>query len=302
MGEHSGIAWTHSTFNPWEGCHKVSPGCANCYAAERDKRWHDGKHWGPHAPRFPHKDSYWAQPLKWNVQAAKRGEVHRVFSASLSDVFEQLETGHPQEEWMVSQRARLWELTKATPCLTWMLLTKRPQNIARMVPFKWVNGSWPNNVWIGTTMEDQERANERMKHLAMIPALVRFVSVEPQLEPVSIVKATLENSIMPYSNEHKRLPVEWVIQGGESGNRPRAFDLDWARMLRDECAAHGVAYFFKQAGANPVIGRGPRGLLRQVADVPMNDKAGADPIEWPVDLRVQQFTLSRVTHPRADGP
>lgn len=295
MGEVSAIAWTDSTFSPWEGCQRVSPGCANCYAEARDQWLHSGENWGPTHPRLPHVDSYWNNPLRWDRAAAKSKKVHRVFCASLCDVFEQLRTGHPQEHWLEEQRQRLWALIKSTPNLTWMLLTKRPQNIARMVPENWIkepvterwNFGWPHNVWIGTTTENREMFDERVRHLRMIPAGVRFISVEPQLEDLDTVDLT---------------GIHWVIQGGESGDNARPFDLAWVDSLRQQCAEQGVAYFFKQAGCVLYDSREsdrdtdeqhPGGAGEDPScRMHFVDPVGADPLEWKPEQRVQQFPSS----------
>ena len=126
MAENSGIEWTHHTFNPWIGCTKISPACDNCYAAEWDKRYEGGAHWGPKAPRRRTAEKNWNMPLKWDKAAAKAGVRLRVFCASLADVFD----NQVPQEW----RDDLWALIHATPNLDWLLLTKRPQNIEKMLP------------------------------------------------------------------------------------------------------------------------------------------------------------------------
>src|SRR5262245_52074261 len=176
MGKDSGIEWTHHTFNPWWGCMKVSPGCEHCYAETFSIRV-GKKVWGPKADRRFFGDAHWAEPLKWNAVAARAGERHRVFCASMADVFE-------DRRELDGHRARLWRLIAATPHLDWLLLTKRPENLARMLPWysHWENRvafepdePWPN-VWLGTTVEDQQRADERIPHLLRSPAAVRFLS------------------------------------------------------------------------------------------------------------------------------
>lgn len=123
MGKDTGITWTDSTFNPWWGCEKVSPGCTNCYAATFDKRV-GGDHWGAKAGRRFFGDKHWREPEKWNRDAAKSGERHRVFCASMADVFE-------DRDDLVQPRIRLFHLISETPNLDWLLLTKRPENIRR---------------------------------------------------------------------------------------------------------------------------------------------------------------------------
>lgn len=223
MAKDSKIEWTEHTFNPWWGCVKVSPACKHCYAETWAKRL--GKNvWGTKADRRFLSDNNWAQPLKWNAAAEASGQRARVFCASMADVFE-------DRRDLDDQRLRLWALIEATPCLDWLLLTKRPQAIGTLAP--WGN-SWPNNVWLGVTVENQRRAEERLPILAAIPAAVRFISAEPLLGPVELA---------PWLGA-----LDWVIAGGESGAHARPTNPSWFTALNDQCSAAGVAFHFKQWG------------------------------------------------------
>lgn len=205
MAENSKIEWTHHTFNPWIGCTKVHTGCAHCYAEEMmDHRYGKAK-WGPHGSRVRTSDANWRKPLAWDRAAAKAGERHRVFCASLADVFEDwqgpilgsnggrlagggerqyrefMSTDHSWEHeftrdhgrWatMADLRADLFTLIDATPNLDWLLLTKRPENVQRMWlphPDGGVNEDealWRHNVWLGTSISDQATANEAVPKL-----------------------------------------------------------------------------------------------------------------------------------------
>ena len=226
MGANSTIEWTMHTFNPWWRCTKVSPACDNCYAEHLARR-RGFRVWGPDAPMRQLSDAHWHQPIKWNDRAAHAAERPRVFCASMADVFE----GRPDQAPL---RDRLWKLVGETPNLDWLLLTKRPAKIAQLVP--WREG-WPPNVWIGTTVENQEWADKRLPHLLALPALVRFVSVEPQLGPVDL---------RSYLQGARR--IDWVIVGGESGAAARPMNVSWARAVRDQCVAAGVPLHFKQWG------------------------------------------------------
>jgi protein gp37 len=139
---------------------------------------------------------------------------------------------------------------------------------------------WPlPNVWLGTSVENQKCSDERIPHLRRCPAIVHFLSVEPQIGEIDF-------SERPGRKRGKELDnIQWVIQGGESGGKARPFDVEWARSIRDECAAAGVAYFLKQLGAKPIIGR----THETEISVVMKDSHGGDMDEWPVDLRVRQF-------------
>ena len=227
MGTKTDIEWTDHTFNPWWGCLEVSPGCDHCYARELARRF--GRQvWGPphRTTRMVTSAAYWRQPLAWNRAAAAEGRRHRVFCASMADVFEY----HPQLD---AVRARLWELIAATPWLDWQLLTKRPMHIRRMLPSAWLEAPRAN-VWLGTSVEDQPRAELRIPHLVGVPARVRFLSCEPLLGPVDLE---------PWLGE-----LHWVITGGESGPHARPCDPAWVRSLRDQCQSADVALFHKQWG------------------------------------------------------
>jgi protein gp37 len=249
MAENSAIEWCDHTFNPWWGCTKVSPACDHCYADALDRRA-GGAHWGAHAPRRRTKD--WSGPMKWNRRCEKLGIRERVFCASMADVFDNHRSILP--DW----RANLWSLIAATPHLDWLLLTKRPQNIAKMLPATWGKG-WPN-VWLGTTVENQTEANRRIPHLLDTPARVRFLSCEPLLGPVDLdMILTPEMGIYALSgirsdgsgpSGFSQGPrIDWVICGGESGPGARPMHPDWALSLRDQCQElRRTPFFFKQWG------------------------------------------------------
>lgn len=262
MGENSAIEWTDHTFNPWIGCTKVSPGCDHCYA-EKLATARLGVAWGPHAERRRAAESTWRQPLAWNRKAEREGKRARVFCASLADVFD----NQVPTEW----REDLWSLIHETPHLDWLLLTKRPQNIARMLPEAWGDG-WPN-VWLGTTVENQAEADRRIPHLRAIPAKVRFLSCEPLLGPMDLTTSLRAFDHCAHDGAAvngcegcdgsgggdcgavTRSCIGWVIAGGESGPGARSPHPAWFRSLRDQCRDAGVPFFFKQWGewapANP---------------------------------------------------
>lgn len=327
MGTRTSIEWTTHTFNPWWGCVEVSPGCAKCYARDFDRRTHgaskhvgkDGEtrepHWGKDAPRRFFGEKHWRAPLAWDraaeraMNAAERGQAGgasgclphrpRVFCASMADVFED----RPD---LVEPRARLFRLIEATPNLDWLLLTKRPENVARMAPelHEEVGDTrrrLPDNVWLGTTCEDQQRADERIPHLLGVPAAVRFLSVEPMLGPVDLMPYIAEYDAtangLGEPGEYVALPpsargIAWVIVGGESGAGARPFDVAWARDVVEQCRVARVACFVKQLGAHPSEHetRAAGGKwVPMVEGSPIHDPKGGDPAEWPEDLRVRQF-------------
>lgn len=234
MGKNSAIEWTHHTFNPWWGCAKVSPACRNCYAERWSKRL-GSSYWGPSADRRFFGEKHWREPLNWNKQAEKSKTRKRVFCASMADVFEDRKD---LNEW----RTKLWNLVVETKWLDWLILTKRTENIDKMVPWQ---SEWPDNVWMGTTVENQEIAAEKIPYLIEQPAKVRFISCEPLLGSVDI-KSWLCNK-----NEKKRANncIDWVIVGGESGPFARPTHPDWVRCIRDQCIKSKVPFHFKQWGS-----------------------------------------------------
>lgn len=278
-----------------------------------------GKLWGPSGPRYVVGESTWRKPLKWNRDAAVAGRPRFVFCASLSDVAEDLR-GHRHEAQVDAARARLWALVEATPALVWLLLTKRPERVEAVVPASWMAGKWPVNAWIGCTVEDTRRAGERLPHLLALPAPQRFVSYEPALEAVdfgpwlakrwpacSVANqrnhgcnplGVLDGEEAHCRNLVARCPecwralggdpeplLSWIIVGGESGPHARAFDLQWARDVVRQGRQAEVPVWVKQLGAHPVR-KNDSGLIVGLPGI--RDRAGANPAEWPADLRVQQ--------------
>lgn len=242
MAENSKIEWTDHTFNPWIGCQKVSPGCDHCYAESLSKRY-GWVEWGPHGERKRTSAANWKKPRQWAKAARGAERRPRVFCASLADVFD----NQAPTEW----RKDLFDLIAATPELDWLLLTKRPENLARMFP----TGLWMN-VWLGTTCEDQERYDRRWPLLAAqrnVP--VRFISYEPAIGPLRIQSMAL---VLDYPV--KMFP-DWIICGGESGPGARMMQPQWASDIKADCELVGVNFFMKQmTGKKPIP---PELLLRE---------------------------------------
>jgi protein gp37 len=235
VAENSRIGWTDHTFNPWTGCLKVSKGCKHCYAEAWAKRVGRDLFGGPDKRKRTTK-SIWAKPRTWNHVASLDRRPRKVFCASLADVFED---APGPNEW----RPDVWDLIRATPWLDWQLLTKRPQNIAAMLPEDWGRG-WPN-VWLGTSIEDAEVV-DRARVLANVPAFRRFISYEPALGPL-FPRDQLESYFPMDPEVYLDLDgIDWLICGGESGAGFRPMQLEWAEAARDACRAHAVAFYFKQ--------------------------------------------------------
>lgn len=277
MGKNTAISWCDHTFNCWWGCAKVSEGCKNCYAETFAGRF--GVRWGATSTRRFFGEKHWSEPRKWNSAAQKAGVRARVFCASMADVFED---GRRRE--LEPQRRRLFDTIEITEHLDWLLLTKRPENLSDMLPKHWLR-SPRSNVWLGTTIENSEVQRDRASALAEVPAALHFWSCEPLLESLDILCPRCSGT----SNDHRAgdgggcsgaFP-DWVIVGGESGSHARPFHVEWARSIVKQCRDAGVACFMKQMGANFVDSNG---ML-----IPIRDRAGSDPSEWPNDLRVQEM-------------
>jgi protein gp37 len=270
MGADTKIEWARHTFNPWIGCTKVTAACDFCYAEERMANRLKTVEWGPHGDRKRTTHQYWREPLKWNSDALALGERPFVFCASLADVFD----NQVPSAW----RADLFELIRATPQLVWLLLTKRPQNILKMV------ADLPPNVALGASCGDQTDANRNVPELLHVseemwrrktyPAFT-FLSCEPLLGPIDLTAFqnvpggeyftdALSGRVWMKAGTN-RIPgtshivgdrdyvglchrINWIIAGGESGRHARPMHPDWARDLRDQCNHAAVPFLFKQWG------------------------------------------------------
>ena len=327
MAENSKIAWTTHTFNPWIGCTKVHEGCAHCYAEGMAKR--TGKAiWGPSGTRSKTSNEYWSKPMKWARDAENAAERPRVFCASMADIFEDWQgpiLDHLGNEICVCHgcgkhvnylgdcggsepkcgraprrlvlddlRRELFGIIDATPNLDWLLLTKRPENVWRMLgrgPFS-SRRYWPN-VWLGTSISNQKTAEEFVSRLVKCGELapVLFISAEPLLgridltrlangggETYDALRAEVRTNPSHKFRTSDTAPIKQVIIGVESRGpylgslgdfKSEAAWIDAAESLVAQCAAAKVACFVKQ--------------------IPVNGKLSHDPNEWPEDLRVRQF-------------
>lgn len=270
MGEKTKIQWTEHTWNPWQGCQKVSPGCDHCYMFRDKKRYGQDPEIVVRS-----KPPTFNKPLRWNAEARERGDVARVFVASWADFFSKEADG-----W----RPEAFDIIRQCGSLTFQILTKRHARIAANLPDDWGDGY--ANVWLGVSAENREWWDRRVSALRSVPARVKFVSFEPALG--SIAGASVEG-------------IDWVIVGGESGHDARPFDLDWAYEAISICRQGGAAPFVKQLGAKPTVGHEPTGNFRTdpatgarqyeyaTAQVALVDRAGGDIAEWPEDLRVREW-------------
>lgn len=262
MGDKTGIAWTDATWNPIRGCTPVSEGCRYCYAASVAARFsgpgmpYEGlAERTPKGPRWTGEvrliEDHLDDPLHWR-------KPRRVFVNSMSDLF------HPALWLQVI--ARIFAVMAAAPQHTFQVLTKRPERMAQLLNDSGFLSAveefavirlWPlPNVWLGTSVENQEAAGERIPHLLRTPAAVRFLSCEPLLGPIDLEGRLDTDHECPEGGPvcgqcfagAPAARIHWVIVGGESGPNHRPFDPAWARSLRDQCREAGVAFFFKQVG------------------------------------------------------
>lgn len=254
MAENSKIEWCDNTFNPWVGCSRISPACDHCYAESWARRTGHPELWEGERRRT--SAANWKQPLKWDAQARAVGRRVLLFCASLADVFDNA----VPHEWRVD----LFELIGKTTNIDWLLLTKRIGNAHRMLDEvmdtmsrglqRWSEPiTWPD-LWLGVTIANQEEADRDIPKLLATPARVRFLSCEPLLGPIDLSGLLHRCPTHDFDSGFCIQDcgdwqwLNWVIAGGESGGKARPSHPDWFRSLRDQCAAAGVPYHFKQWG------------------------------------------------------
>lgn len=286
MSDDTKIEWADSTFNPWIGCTKVSPGCDHCYAERQMDKRLGRVRWGAGQPRKRTSAAYWRQPKLWNAEADRfrecgacgwRGQIEigaspspfacprcdavdwraarrRVFCASLADVFDV----DVPTDW----RRDIYALIERTPNLDWLVLTKRIGNARAMLGEcsfgRWDSAPLPN-IWLGATVVNQAEADRDIFKLLDTPAAKRFVSIEPMLSEVRLGSFLLYSPSAAFEDGRVTwdtpawtrigsTKIDWVIAGGESGPGARPMHPDWVRWLRDQCQAAGVPFLFKQWG------------------------------------------------------
>ena len=316
-GRVSKIEWTDQTWNPVTGCTKVSPGCAHCYAEGVAHRFWKGRAF---TDVRMHPDRLGA-PLRWR-------KPRRVFVNSMSDLFHE----DVPDEFI----DRVFGAMALCPAMVFQVLTKRTERmrdymagdprdralnaaqeqvyglsrgLSRRVVARFTETpAWPlNNVWLGVSVEDQARADERIPLLLETPAAVRFLSCEPLLGPVDLNNVREDDTPfgkrpigwgMVLYDDAEAASIDWVIVGGESGPNARPCDVTWIREIRDQCKAADVPVFVKQLGARPMspcdsFGQSQREVTRPCGGSGWlhspKDRKGGDWSEWPHDLRVRQY-------------
>ena len=231
MGKETEIAWTDHTWNPWQGCRPVSPGCTNCYMYREKRRFKQDP-----ATVIRSSRATFNAPLRWKDPA-------KVFVCSWSDFFID-----EADQW----RPAAWEIMRKTQHLTYQVLTKRPENIAGRLP-----DGWPFlNVWLGVTAENQDMADARIPVLMEHDAAKHFVSIEPMIGPVDLGRnyRRFQNGKPVYPcTESYLFDLDWVIVGGETGPTARVMNHEWAESLLNLCRETGTPFFMKQMTAKAPI-------------------------------------------------
>ncbi len=317
MADNTPIEWTDATWNPVTGCSVVSPGCTNCYAMKlAGTRMRN--HWSRTGLTEPSKagpvwngevrfnEDWLTQPLRWK-------KPRRIFVAAHGDLFHE----NIPDEWV----DRIFAVMALCPQHIFQVLTKRPDRMRDYMngvffdltgdeplsrwraasehlnwfidapgdlPYMghlWKGSHFPApNVWLGTSVEDQQRADERIPLLLDTPAALRWVSYEPALGPVDFRRFFRQPASGIYLPAVRGLRivdsaagpggVDWIITGGESGPGARPFDIDWARSTIKQCKEAQVPVFMKQCGASNAC---------------PHDKKGGHFECFPPDLRVREF-------------
>lgn len=320
----SSIEWTEETWNPVVGCTRVSAGCDHCYAVRQTHRLGAMAE----ADRAKGKDPGRKGNYVGLTVLNKRGERHfngtvrcveealtiplgwkkprTVFVNSMGDLF------HEAVPFVFIDR--VFAVMKATPRHTYQVLTKRPDRMREyfedrsseradsrgtalheFAPDEPLEGDWPlPNVWLGTSVEDQRTADDRIPDLLACPSAVRFLSCEPLLGPVDL--NARETICKTWSEGGLTLGtyIDWVITGGESGGGSRFCDLAWIRSIVEQCRGEGVPVFVKQLGAKPREKFYIRDDGAEVHEcLRLNDAKGGDIDEWPEDLRVREMPRAR---------
>jgi protein gp37 len=278
MGADTKIEWADHTVNFWTGCAKVGPGCDHCYAEGWAKR---SGHvaWGIGETRRRTAPATWRLPYKLDAAAKAAGRLDFVFTNSLSDFWD----NRPE---VGAMRADALQVMRETPNLIWLPLTKRPQNILRRGPT--YGSDWPRNAAMGCTVVNQAEADRDIPHLLAGAAKYfppfTFLSIEPMLGPIDLTPWLRDGGI------------GWVICGGESGGKARPMHQDWARALRDQCAAADVPFLFKQWGEWAPGTPETLGVLRHVHTFEDGERVG----RWGKGMTGR--TLDGVTHDARPTP
>ena len=321
MGQYSKIEWTDASWNPVTGCSRVSPGCKNCYAESLSRRWKWTTRPWTHRnaaenvqlhPERLENPLHWKRPRRIFVNSMSDLFHSRVPDDFIAKVFRTMHLASQHQFQILTKRParmRNWfEQAKGPTYLNLLLLDEGSEYAPRVLP----------NVWLGTSVEDQRRADERIPALMGCPAAVRFLSCEPLLGPIDLGLDRIEHA--PYPNvteyagpylwhgtdcteiaptgtvkrpigklhcegrwaaESYHYPIGWVIVGGESGPGARATELDWVEDLVDQCRRAQVPVFVKQLGS------------QWARDNGSGDRKGGQPDDWPSRLAIREYPAKK---------
>jgi protein gp37 len=358
----SNIEWTQETWNPVSGCTRVSAGCDHCYAVgmtHRAAAMGQTEKYGGLTVLNPKGDRHFNGTVRCHPEALDiplRGRKPRIwFVNSMSDLF--------HKDVPLDFIASVFAVMGLASWHTFQVLTKRPERMSELLMdarfqdavedassefscladdtaqatglvnvHKRLTTDWRaqdhstlplENVWLGTSVENQAAANERIPHLLRCPAAVRFLSCEPLLGLVDLTDVCRKMEVGEHhfdalvadvppedDGEFEGRCVDWVIAGGESGPGARPCNVEWIRSIVQQCKAASVPVFVKQLGARPHsipdrmtfrgggpdIQRGPDGFYRTLVS-----RKGKDPAEWPADLRVREMPQLPDVHKPASG-
>jgi len=244
MGK-TGIEWTEMVWNVVTGCTPASPGCEHCYARRMAHRLAGRVGY----PVAPHEFAVTLHPERLDEPRHWK-QMRSIFVCSMGDLFHEL----VPDDYI----RQVFEVMQDTKQHVFQVLTKRPANALRwFTDYPWLSNL--RNVWVGVTVEDQTRADERIPLLLQIPAAVRFISVEPMLSAINLrewLQCHFGRSGKPIRVEDGRAiygarlgpRVDWVICGGETGPQARPINPAWVRQLRDQCIENDAPFFFKNWG------------------------------------------------------
>ncbi len=295
MAEKTKIAYVDATVSPWTGCTEVSPGCLNCFAKALAKRY-GWCGWGRERGRHQFL-SFSDTARRMNNQRTNPPRRRRIFPSLM--------------DWLDEDVPSYWLLRflltiRITQNVDWLLLTKRParwrarltevlkseqSEIYRPIRYdieKWLEGEPWYNIWVGTSIEDQPRADERIPQLLSIPAKVHFLSCEPLLGPIKLpLHSRIDIGHQWMGDKEATTAIDWVVIGGESGPGARPCETEWIRDIVQQCRVSGVAPYVKQLGSHAFDG---------YVKMKLKHPKGGDPAEWSEDLRVREFPENEPTN------
>lgn len=257
-------------------CTRISPGCQHCYASTINKRFGNGLEFT--VPNLERIEFFLDEHIL--EEPVKQKKPCTIFVGDMFDLF--------HEAIPAEFIAEVFRVALKTPRHTFQFLTKRAERMRKLVNYaqEYWGVKFGEHMWFGVSVEDNERALDRIPSLQETRAAVRFLSIEPQLEAVDLWSPRYRFKGSHTSAFAWGEGINWVICGGESGPGARPFNLAWAESLQKQCAAANVPFFMKQIGSNPWL---PNDMWRGLTPPKIRDRKGGNPAEWPEHLRVREF-------------